>query len=189
MKTRLMPQAIISFLLANRLASPSTPGTPPVTGQSCSGRRRPTTPERSSLDSDEESELLSSGAPGLKEDRKIICQNSLKFVWFKRREKTHQLKVSRWSSIRSCFSESVENSMFLPLNWTGVPENLATCSTSALSHWGGTERRPTAAATITWQQLLLVLLWFIYSDVHSFYGKTGLTGKEKMLECQDATKY
>lgn len=130
MKTRLMPQATNSFLLANRLASPSTPGTEPATRQSCSGRRGPTTPERSSLDPDEEAELLSSGAPSLKEDRKIIGQNSLKFVWFqRRREKTHQLKVSRWSSIRSCFSESAENSMFLPLNWTVVPENLSTCST------------------------------------------------------------
>lgn len=123
-------------------------------------------------------------------EKSLVCQISLTFVWFKRRrEKTHQLKVSRWSSIRSCFSESVENSMFLPLNWTGVPENLATCCTRVLSDWGGTERRPMAAAKITWQQLLLGLLQLIYSDVHEFYGKTGLTGKEKMLGCQDATKY
>lgn len=61
----------------------------------------------------------------------------LLFVWLKRRrEKTHQLKVSRWSSIRSCFSESVENSMFPPLNWTVVPENVATCSTRYLTEVG-----------------------------------------------------
>lgn len=78
MKTRLTAQAMRSFLLAKRLVLPSTSNTDSVTWQSCSCCRRPTRLDTSSLHSDDESELFSSGAPCLNCVRKHHnCQRFL----------------------------------------------------------------------------------------------------------------
>lgn len=65
MKTRLMPQATRSLLLAKRLVSPSTSDSDPFTWQSRWCCRRATRLDTSSLHSDDESELRSSAAPCL----------------------------------------------------------------------------------------------------------------------------
>lgn len=72
MKMRLMPQAMRSFLLAKRLVLPSISDTDSVTWHSCSCCRRPTRLETSSLHSDDESELFSSGATCLHCYKSII---------------------------------------------------------------------------------------------------------------------
>lgn len=113
MKRRLMPQAMRSFLLARRLVSPLTSGTDPVTWQSCSCCRRPTRLDTSSLHSDDESELFSSAAPSLNWEKSAII---VKGFWYDRNLKSHQLKASGLSSIRCCFSDSVENSICFTLS-------------------------------------------------------------------------